>query len=72
MEEIYYSEEFGCYILQQENLGNNRYLGIILFLVEDLTENEVINKLIDEINQNHQYTEHYKKILEYIVNNNNK
>lgn len=68
MENIYYSEELECYILQQEEVGNNRYVGLVLITVKDLSENEVINKLLDKISEKHTYSEHYKKILDSITN----
>ena len=68
MENIYYSEELECYILQQEEVSNNRYVGLVLITVKGLSENEVINKLLDKISENHIYSEHYKKILDSITN----
>jgi len=67
MKNIYYSDELECYILQQEELGNNRYVGLVILIVKDLSKNEVIDKLLDKINEKHQYSEYYKKILDSII-----
>jgi len=67
MENIYYSDELECYILQQEEVGNNRYVGLVILIVKDLSKNEVIDKLLDKINEKHQYSEYYKKILDSII-----
>lgn len=68
MENIYYSEELECYILQQEQVDDNKFLGLVLITVKDLTKNEIINKLLDSISENHHHSEYYKKILDSLVN----
>lgn len=67
MDKIYYSEEFKCYILQQEHIKDTRYKGIVILNTKDLNKKQIINKLIDAINTNSKHGEHYKNILDNLV-----
>lgn len=68
MNKIYYSEEFECYILQKECVKDTRYSGIVILTTKGLSKKSVIDKLIDGVNNGCEYSEHYKKILNNIIN----
>lgn len=68
MGKIYYSEEFECYILQEKHVKDNRYKGIVILTTKGLNQKEIINKLIDGINNECEHSEHYKEILNKLVN----
>jgi len=68
MGKTYYSEEFECYILQKEHIKGTRYKGIVILNTKGLNKKQIINKLIDAINTNSKHSEHYKNILDNLVN----
>ena len=67
MDKIYYSDEFKCYILQQEHIKDTICYGIVILITKGLNKKQIINKLIDAINVNNKYSEYYKNILDNLV-----